>query len=435
MNSTENYNGGENFDLRKLFAKCRRDNLENKVNYFNSFIKNLLDNREMQHLRCITSAADREVEVEDTYTKERKKMLMFGSNNYLGLANHPYVRRKTEEAIQTFGVGIGGPPLLNGYTVLHRRLEERLASLKKKEDALIFSSGYGANVGLVTALMNKNSIVFNDAYSHASFMDGIKMSGVNSLQFEHNNVHQLNEMLNSQLTKNSTDVFVGVEGVYSMDGDTAPLDKIVECCRKYDALLIVDDAHGTGSMGERGSGTAEHYGVEDQVDITMGTFSKTFAVAGGFITASKPIINFLRFFARSYMFSASLPPTVIAAVLAGLDVIEQEKDLLKSFRDNINYVKAGLRNLGFEINTQSGIISLRTPMGMNVRKAAYEFHKRGIFLNSIEYPAVPVSQQRFRISIMATHTKADIDRLLEAIEEVWSIVDITGDSQINQEAA
>ena len=390
MNSENTYNGGENFDLRKLFVKCRRDNLNDKVSFFNSFIQELSAKHELQHLRCVTSAADREVIVEDNYTKIKNKMLMFGSNNYLGLANHPYVKRKTEEAIRKYGVGVGGPPLLNGYTDLHRELEERLAAFKGTEDAMIFSSGYGANVGLITALANNNSKLIYDSYSHASLIDGIKMSGINSEQFEHNNMQRLNELLDNSKTDDSHDVFVAVEGVYSMDGDTSPLDEVVKLCRSHNAILILDDAHGTGTLGLNGCGTAEHYGVKDQVDITMGTFSKTFAVTGGFIAASKPIINYLRFFARSYMFSASLSPIIIASVLAGLDLIEQDNNLLYSFRENVNYLNKGLQQLGFETHSQTGIISLRTPPEMNVRKAAYEFHMRGIFLNSIEYPAVPV---------------------------------------------
>ena len=421
MNSENTYNGGENFDLRKLFVKCRRDNLNDKVSYFNSFIQELSAKHELQHLRCVTSAADREVIVEDNYTKIKNKMLMFGSNNYLGLANHPYVKRKTEEAIRKYGVGVGGPPLLNGYTDLHRELEERLAAFKGTEDAMIFSSGYGANVGLITALANNNSKLIYDSYSHASLIDGIKMSGINSEQFEHNNMQRLKELLDNSKSDDSHDVFVAVEGVYSMDGDTSPLDEVVKLCRSHNAILILDDAHGTGTMGLNGCGTAEHYCVKDQVDITMGTFSKTFAVTGGFIAASKPIINYLRFFARSYMFSASLSPITIASVLSGLDVIKQDKYLLHSFRDNVNYLNNGLQQLGFDTHSQSGIILLRTPPEMNVRKAAYEFHEKGIFLNSIEYPAVPISRQRFRISIMATHTKEDINRLVEAIEEIWSL--------------
>jgi glycine C-acetyltransferase len=282
---------------------------------------------------------------------------------------------------------------------------------------LIFSSGYGANVGLVSALANGNDLILYDSNSHASLYDGIKMSGANSRSFNHNDMKDLNELLKqSQAYK---DKFIGIEGVYSMDGDTAPLDKVIKLARANDAYVILDDAHGTGVMGKNGRGTAEYYNVEDKIDLTMGTFSKTFAVTGGFITSSKSIINYLRFFARSYMFSASLPPAIAAAVLAGLDVIKNEPELLTELKANIVYTKNALNQLGININSQTGIIPLKVPVGMNIRKASYEFDEHGIFLNSIEYPAVPISQQRFRISLMATHTKQDIDKLISVVERVW----------------
>jgi len=414
----ETYRGGENFDVRDMLLKGKNLRLQEKTDFFRAFIADLIGQKEMLCMRCIGSAADREVAVVDPYTEKTRRMLMFGSNNYLGLANHRYVLERAKHAIDEFGAGIGGPPLLNGYTTLHRELELRLAALKGTEDAMIFSTGYGANVGLVTGLAGPRDRVICDAYSHASFCDGIKMSGVQSTKFHHNDINHLRRILGIH-TSGGHDVFVGVEGVYSMDGDLAPLDVLVPLCKSHGAIVVVDDAHGTGVMGEHGRGTAEHFGVEGEVDITMGTFSKTFAVVGGFVAASKPIIDYLRCFARSYMFSASLPPAVIATVLAGLDVLEDEPELITRFRENVEYTAEGLRALGFDVHPKAGIIPLRVPEVMNIRQASYKFHEAGIFMNSIEYPAVPVSQQRFRISLMATHTKQDIDRLLMAIDEVW----------------
>ena len=419
MISNNKYSGGENFDLRDILLNGRKMKLQEKTKFFDSFINDLLFNKQMLHLRCISSPADREVKVIDSYTGETKSMLMFGSNNYLGLANHPYVKEFVCKKIQKYGAGIGGPPLLNGYTSLHRELEERLAHLKGAEDAMLFSSGYGANVGLVSAIVSNEDLVVYDSYSHASFHDGIKMSSVQAVHFSHNDVKLLEQTLSRTESMNFKDRFVGVEGVYSMDGDIAVLDKIVPVCKSNNAILIVDDAHGTGVMGKNGSGTAEHFGVEKEVDITMGTFSKTFAVTGGFVAASKSIINYLRFFARSYMFSASLPPTVVATVLASLDLVEREPELLTNLHNNINYIVRCLKQLGFPANYLTPIFPLKVSADMNIRKAAYEFHQRGIFVNSVEYPAVPKSQQRFRISVMATHTKQDIDRLVEAIAEIW----------------
>ncbi|MEJ2617169.1 MAG: pyridoxal phosphate-dependent aminotransferase family protein [Ignavibacteriaceae bacterium] len=419
MKKLEEYQGGENFDLREMLLKGRQLKLKDKTEYFTRFVNDLTETNQMHHMRCISSSADREVQVIDRYSGRKRKMIMFGSNNYLGLANHPYVKRKAAEAISEYGAGIGGPPLLNGYTILHRQLEERLAYLKGAEDVLIFSSGYGANVGLVSGLLNSNDIVVYDAYSHASFCDGIKMADAQSYRFPHNNILQLNQRLDQNGSDSNRDIFVGVEGVYSMDGDLAPLNKIVPLCKSKRAILILDDAHGTGVMGKTGKGTAEHFGMEGNVDITMGTFSKTFAATGGFVAASKPIINYLRFFARSYMFSASLPPVSIAIVLACLDVIDNEPGLLERLWNNIKYTASRLNEIGIDSESQSAIFPLRVPIGMDLRKAACKFHEKGIFVNSVEYPAVPISQQRFRISIMATHTKEDINKLIEAIDEIW----------------
>lgn len=420
MSTHEPYCGGENFDLRKMLLCGKRLHLNEKTAMFSAFLEDLASNNQLLQMRCITSAADRHVNVIDPASGQERPMIMFGSNSYLGLANHPYVKERVQQAIQKYGVGIGGPPLLNGYTVLHRELEERLASLKGTEDAMIFPAGYSANVGLVTGLVNPTDTVLYDVYSHASFSDGLTMAGVNSAHFPHNNISRLKRLLEVHRQRSDQDIFVGVEGVYSMDGDLAPLDVLVPLCKSHSAILIVDDAHGTGVMGRHGRGTAEHFGVEGKVDVTMGTFSKTFSATGGFVAASKPIINYLRFFARSYMFSASLPPTVIATVLAELDVIEREPELLVRLWDNVRYTETGLRNLGFELKSESAIFPLIVPVGMNIREAASRFHKAGVFVNSIEYPAVPVAQQRFRVSLMATHTREDIHRLLDVVEEVWS---------------
>ena len=420
MSTHEPYRGGENFDLRQMLLCGKHLSLQERTKIFTSFLEDLAAQDQFLQMRCLISATDREVTVLDPLSGNQKQMLMFGSNSYLGLANHPSVKQKVEETIREFGVGMGGPPLLNGYTKLHRELEERLAALKGAEDAMIFPAGYSANVGLVTGLVNPTDIVLYDIYSHASFCDGLKMSGARGAHFPHNNLSELGSLLKNSRTQADRDVFVGVEGVYSMDGDLAPLDRIVPLCKSHNAILIVDDAHGTGVMGPHGRGTAEHFGVETQVDVTMGTFSKSFSATGGFVASSKPIINYLRFFARSYMFSASLPPTVIATVLGGLDVMEREPERLKQLWDNVAYTSAGLKQLGFALKSETPVFPLVVPVGMNLRQAARQFHEAGIFVNSVEYPAVPISQQRFRVSLMASHTRQDIDRLLEVVAAIWS---------------
>jgi glycine C-acetyltransferase len=419
MTTEQEYRGGENFDLRDMLLRGRHLRLADRTRFFGGFLQDLEEHGELLTRRCISSAADREVQVTDPETGESHAMLMFGSNNYLGLATHPHLRECGADALREFGAGVGGPPLLNGYTSLHCTLEKRLAALKGTEDALIFSSGYAANVGLVTGLMQKSDTVLYDAFSHASFCDGIKMSGVQARSFPHNDMDQLREMLEAERPTRAGDCYVAVEGVYSMDGDLAPLPELIAICHDYDAILIVDDAHGTGVMGANGGGTAEHFGVDNAVPITMGTFSKTFAVTGGFIAGPKSVIDYLRYFARSYMFSASLSPVVVATVLAGLDVLEQEPERLWRLRQNVAYAAACLNRIGFAVRPETAIIPLRVPEWMDIRHASRLFHERGMFVNSIEYPAVPIAQQRFRISIMATHTGNDIERLVNAVHDVW----------------
>jgi len=292
--------------------------------------------------------------------------------------------------------------------------------MKKKEDAVIFSSGYSANIGIVTSLLNRHDLILYDELSHASLVDGLTIHRKKALRFRHNDVENLSHMLQKYGNQPHRDVFVSVEGVYSMDGDIARLDKIVPVCKEHHAVVILDDAHGTGVMGEKGYGTAEHFDVEDGIDVAMGTFSKAFAVTGGFVCASKPLIDYLRFFARSYMFSAALSPMVLAAVDAALDIIEKEPHRRKQLAANIQYFTQKLNTSGFDIHTLTPIFALPVPEYMEIRKAAYQFHQRGIFLNAVEYPAVPRHLQRFRISLMSDHTQEDIDRLITAIEEVWA---------------
>jgi glycine C-acetyltransferase len=322
-------------------------------------------------------------------------------------------------AIDKYGIGIGGPPLLNGYTRLMEELEERLAALKHKESAMVFPTGYATNVGLITALIKEGDHVIFDQLSHASFLDAMRMVHCNANGFEHNNILHLNHLLRKKenIGKNT---FVGVEGVYSMDGDLAPLDEVAKLCRKHDALVLLDDAHGTGVMGPEGRGTCSHFNCSEDIDIVMGTFSKAFAVTGGFLAASRDIIDYIRFLARSYMFSAALPPITLASVLAGIDLIEKAPEIRLRLWENAKYAAGKLENFGFCSKPEAAILSVKVPASLNIRKLNFFLHQKGIFLNSIEYPAVARDQQRLRISIMANHTRQDIDFLYDCLEEAWS---------------
>ena len=405
----------KNPDLKNVLKLTRNEKLPRRVAIF----KQTIATKETTYLRTVVSAADREVVVEDRESGKLQKMLMFASNNYLGLANHPRVKSRVAKALVEFGCGIGGPPLLNGYLKIVAETEEKLAAFKGQESAMLFSSGFMANLGVVGALAQANDVILYDELSHASFYDGIRLTKARAVMFPHNNIQKLEELL-INFSDCSGSVFVCVEGVYSMDGNLAPLDRITGLCKHHDAYLVVDDAHGTGVIGRNGAGTASHFGCSAHVPLTMGTFSKVFAVCGGFLAGSDDLINYLRFHARSYIFSASIPPTVTAAVLGGLEVMEKEPWLRMQLLQNAAYATRLLEPFGFCATPEAAIIALQLPESMDIRKASALFHRKNIFINAIEYPAVAAHRQRFRISLMATHTKEDINRLAEAVHEVWN---------------
>jgi len=407
----------EDLCLRDALLEGRKQRLHERVRSFSGFLGQQGALSKQLYMRKVVSAADREVVVVDPFTGRLRKMLMFGSNNYLGLGNHPYVRERVTKIVSEYGVGVGGPPLLNGYTGLHRELEERIADFKGTEDAILFPTGYSANVGMISGLTQGGDIVLHDALSHASFRDGLQMTRAAHREFPHNDLAELEHLIDTR-ARATGEVFVGVEGVYSMDGDLAPLDQIVALCKRKGSVLMVDDAHGTGVMGTHGHGTAAHFGVEGQVDVTMGTFSKVFSVTGGFVAASQPIVSYLRFFARSHMFSASLSPMVVAAVLAGFDVMEFEPERLDQLRSNVRYLRTELARVGIDVDMPTPILALRVPAHADVFTIARRFHQAGLFVNAVVFPAVPANEQRFRISLMATHTQEDLDRLVRCVAGV-----------------
>jgi len=416
----------ENFDLSVELFNSSRWSLEQRISIFNDLRNEEIENQRYFYRREVMSATDRVVTVFDRYTGNDVEMLMFGSNNYLGIGNHPHVREAATKAAAQFGPGVSGPPLLNGYNSLTKSLEERLASLKQQESCMIFSSGYNANIGVITGISQKGDVMLYDEYSHASSYDGIQLSSARSRRFAHNDVADLTRLLNAASSSEKIpdrDIFVCVEGVYSMDGDTAPLVDITQAAKSCGAITILDDAHGTGVLGRNGAGTSEHYGVCADVDITVGTFSKAMAVTGGFVCADKDIIEYLRFMSRSYMFSSSLSPMTVAAAHAGLDIMEREPERFQRLQDNIRLARNELAQLPYGFNTAgiTPIILIPVPVGMDIRAASSEFHKRGVFVNAVEYPAVPVEEQRFRISLMATHEKEDILKLVEVVDEVYSL--------------
>ena len=344
----------ENFSLQDFVGMgLGWDTIEGKTTLFAPVFANLVNDDFI--MREVVGQTGARMPVKDRKTGQVREVLMLGSNNYLGLANEPSVIEKSIDATRKYGIGCGGPPLLNGYTTLHRELEERLAAFKHCEAAMLFSAGFMANLGWATGLLGPNDVLVYDQQSHASLYDAIQLGRFEAVHFNHNDMDHLRRRLMQVRWKHAfTNVIVCVEGVYSMDGDIAPLPEIRQLCDQYAALLAIDDAHGTGVLGAHGGGTPEHFGMDGQIDIVMGTFSKIFAVTGGFVAGKRNVINYLRLLARPYMFSASLPPPVVAAVLAGLDFLRDHPERVTQLHENVAYLVKGLRAAGFETDVAVG---------------------------------------------------------------------------------
>ena len=402
----------ENFSLQDFVRHgLGWDTIDGKATLFNPVFASLLNDNFI--MREVVGQTGAHMPVRDRKGNVRD-VLMLGSNNYLGLANEPYVMEKTIEAVRKFGIGCGGPPLLNGYTSLHRELEERLAAFKHCEAAMLFAAGFMANLGWPTGLLGPGDVLVYDQQNHASLYDAIELGRFEAVHFNHNDMEHLRQRLMQVRWKHAfTNVIVCVEGVYSMDGDIAPLPELRRLCDQYAALLAIDDAHGTGVLGKRGGGTPEHFDMAGQIDIVMGTFSKIFAVTGGFVAGKRDVINYLRVLSRPYMFSASLPPPVVASVLAGLEFLQEHPERVQQLHDNVAYLVNGLRAVGFEIDVQTAIIPIQVPASINLHTVIGRLFEEGIFVNGVEYPAVPRDRQRIRMSAMATLTRADLDYVVE----------------------
>ncbi len=411
----ENTRHLENFSFADFLHEWHT--LEDKYSLVSPFIQGLVQNGYV--MREVTGPAQNRVKIRDQVSQKETEVIMLGSNNYLGLANEPELVEATVQAVREYGIGCGGPPLLNGTTTLHRKLEKKIAEKKKCGDAMLFASGYAANVGWSTGLLGSGDYLIYDSQSHASLHDGMKMGSFRSIPFAHNNIQELRRHLMQVRWKSPyTNVIVCVEGVYSMDGDIAPLPEIRQICTKYGALLAVDDAHGSGVLGRTGNGTAEHFQMDSEIDIHMGTFSKSFGVTGGYVAGQKEMIDALRLCARSYMFSASLPPSIVAGVHAGYEFIDRHPERLTQLHDNVQYMVKGLRSMGYSIEVETAIIPILIPEQIQMSTVIKRFHEEGVFINGVEYPAVERDKQRLRISMMATLTKQDLNYALGVFKKL-----------------
>lgn len=362
------------------------------------------------YFRVISSEQDTEVIVNG------KKTLMLGSNSYLGLTTHPKVKEAAEKAIKKYGTGCAGSRFLNGTLDIHIELEERLADLVGKDAALAYSTGFQANLGVLSTVVGRGEYFITDKLDHASIIDGCRLSYGKMLRFNHNDMDDLERVL--QNIEDSPKLIV-VDGVFSMEGDIAKLPQIVNLAEKYNAQVMVDDAHSIGVLGTKGSGTANHFGLIDKVDVIMGTFSKSLASVGGFIAGNEMLMHYLKHFSRPLIFSASLPPASAATVLAALDIMENEPERIERLWEITRYMQKGFTDMGYDIGTScTPIIPLHVGELMTAFKMWRTLADDGVFINPVIPPATAPNDCLIRTSFMATHTDEQLNIALDKFKKV-----------------
>jgi len=371
------------------------------------------------YFREIESDQDTEVLIKG------KKVLMFGSNSYLGLTNHPKVKEAAKAAIDKYGTGCAGSRFLNGTLDIHIELEDRLAKLVGKDGALCYSTGFQVNLGVVSLLAGRHDYLLLDELDHASIIEGSRLSFSKILKFAHNDMNALECKL--KICEKDKIKLIVVDGIFSMEGDIINLPEVAELAKKYGASIMVDDAHSLGVIGKNGSGTASHFGLTDKVDLIMGTFSKSFASLGGFIAADKEVINYIKHNSRSLIFSASMTPSSAAAVLASINIMESEPERIKHLWDITAYALNGFKSAGFDTGrSETPIIPLFIRDDIKALQLTRMLLEDGVFVNPVVSPAVPKEDCLIRYSLMATHTKEQVGTSIEKITKAAKALGILG---------
>lgn len=354
---------------------------------------------------------------------EGKRTIMIGSNNYLGLTSHPEVKEAAKKAIDKYGSGCSGSRFLNGTLDLHVELERELARFLNKEKVITLSTGFQANLGVISAIAGRNDYILCDKENHASIYDGCRLSYAKLLRYEHNDMDDLEKKL--KLVPEDKGILIVTDGVFSMSGDICNLPKIVELAKKYGARIMVDDAHALGVLGKHGRGTAEYFGLEKEVDIYMGTFSKSLASLGGYIASTERVIDYITHTSRPYIFSASMTPASVASALAALKILEHEPERLKALADISSYMREGLKKMGIKIiESKTPIIPIYTYDDEKAFLACKLLLERGVYVNPVITPATPPGMALIRTSYTATHTKEQMDEAMAKIQEVMKILGI-----------
>jgi len=385
-----------------LFDKCFE---------FKKMVDYVKSHNQFFYLREIDPAASPIV------NRKGKKLIMLGSNNYLNLTEHPKVKEAAIKAVEKYGTGSCGSRILTGTTSIHTQLEQKLAVFKKTEDSITFSAGFLALMATIAAITNEKDIIFSDELNHASIIEGCRLSKAQTKVYKHNDMASLEEELakcDASLNK-----LIITDGVFSMKGDVCDLPGIKRLADKYRAEIMVDDAHGTGVLGKMGRGTLEHFDMEGQISLISGTFSKSFAAVGGFTCAKTAIIDFLKLTSRPFIFTASPPPSVAATILASLEVIEQEPEIIQKLHKNSSFLKKGLKDLGFVIeDTITPIIPILINNDEKTFMMTGLMEQEGVFVNPVIPPAVPKNQSIIRVSLTAGHTENDLGFALEKFKIV-----------------
>ena len=384
-----------------------------------TFAQYLLDMRKKDfdtYSVAMNTSSSNRVNMAARGTQVQRDMIMLGSNNYLGLTTHPRVLAACHAALDKYGSASGGPSLLAGTYDIHKTLEARIAAFKGTEDAILFPSGYAANVGTIGALVGPGQAAVLDQCCHASIIDGATLSQGDTLFFRHNNADHLDDVLRKSKSKYESALVV-VDGVYSTTGTLADLPELVRVCRAHNARLLVDDAHATGVVGPTGRGTAEVFGLENEVDMVVGTLNKALAGMGGFAAGPRKVIDYIRFYGRSQFFSTMIPPVSAAGILEAIEIVDDEPERLKRLWKNTTFLRDGLTSLGFDLgDTQSPILPVMVGPEIIMRRFNRDLYSKGVYASAIPYPAVPKNKARIRLSVNANLTENDLQSTLEAME-------------------
>ncbi len=352
-----------------------------------------------------------------------KEVIQLSSNNYLGLTTHPRMREAALEAVRTYGAGTGSVRTIAGTFTMHEEFEKKLAEFKHTEAALVFQSGFTANVGVISSILGKEDVVISDELNHASIIDGIRLTKAARRIYRHCDLDDLEKALKE--TQSARTRLVVTDGVFSMDGNIAPLDEIVELCEKYDAIVMVDDAHASGVLGKNGRGTVDHFGLHGRVHIQVGTLSKAIGVLGGYVAGSRTLRDYLIHRARPFLFSTSHPPAVTAACSAAIDVLLEEPEIIDRLWENTKFFKEGLKKLGFDTgNSQTPITPVIVGEGAKAMALSDDLFEEGVYAQGIAYPTVPKDKARVRTIVTASHTREDLQQALDAFERAGKKVGV-----------